>query len=67
MPEELACMLRLPIFYKMSLRCIAFYLIPGSHPRQAGVPFIMVPIKKQTVLFRLVRNFNMCGKLNIVF
>lgn len=46
MLEELAHMHHLPISYKMSLRCIAFYLISGSHPSQAGVPFIMVPIKK---------------------
>lgn len=50
MPEELARMHHLRIFYKMSLRCIAFYLIPGSHPSQAGVPFIMVPIKKDSAV-----------------
>jgi len=43
---ELSRMHHLPIFYKMSLRGIAFYLIPGSHPSQAGVPFIMMPIRK---------------------
>lgn len=57
MPEELVHMHHLPIFYKMSLRCIALYLIHGSHPSQAGVPFIMALIKK-TILFKLIRNLN---------